>query len=331
MTHKRLFVFSTIITGVLVSAVLADSPETSAAVGDASAMTSIQVLRLQHNNAYAVAKSLADLRRGGGVFPEFSVSPVDDSTLVIRTSEELMDDVRRVVGELDQPATPADSGTATAFLSLGAASSSTLGPVLNTLVNGNREQFAIDDVNRRLVVRAAPAVVAQVEAFLKHVDSPPGPLHLEFQFLRGTLGADGKADTAQIPKNLKIVAEALGEGGLRSIEVLAPIFITTGGEGEFSSSSAINRKLPDGRNEVLEFRVNGGAQVIPDTAFARMEIHGQVFGQFGPADQTPDGHTQFDLHTTLTLKLGEFVVLAAAPSTTSTGNAIALAVRVTTD
>ena len=50
-----------------------------------------------------------------------------------------------------------------------------------------------------------------------------------------------------------------------------------------------------------------------------------------PHKKTEPMAARFELSTTLTATLGKYVVLAAAPSSTEGGNAIALAVRVTQD
>lgn len=329
MTQSRFFMLSTMVTGVIAAAALADPPAPEAGSFDLTLGKNLQVLRLEHAHAPAVAHALKELSAEGGILAGFHASAVNDTTLIVRAREEMMGAVRSVVEELDKPATSLSSDSTTAFLPLGSVSTATLGPVIDTILSKPREQFALDPLNHRLVVRASPASVARVAAFLKEADASPSPLQLEFHFLRGSLSGNARGDAPNLPKSLQSVASALREGGWNAIEDLAPIIITSGGEGGFSSSSAINRKTTDGTSEVLEFAVKGTARPLPETEFAQMEIRGQVFGEFGPDEEKPEGRTQFDVNTTLTLKLGEYVVLAAAPSTTSAGDAIALAVRVT--
>ena len=67
--------------------------------------------------------------------------------------------------------------------------------------------------------------------------------------------------------------------------------------------------------------------IVP-TPTVQMEVEANVRGNY----QIPpavEGRTLFELNTTLAVKLGDYVVLAAAPASSASGSAIAIVVSVT--
>ena len=84
-----------------------------------------------------------------------------------------------------------------------------------------------------------------------------------------------------------------------------------------------------GRDD-LEFSVEGTARLSVGGDDAWLTVRGRVSGKY-IRKQGADGETYFELDTTVATKLGNYVILAAAPSSTASGDAVALVVRLTAE
>ncbi|MCH8252858.1 MAG: hypothetical protein IID36_10440, partial [Planctomycetes bacterium] len=82
-------------------------------------------------------------------------------------------------------------------------------------------------------------------------------------------------------------------------------------------------------DERLDFNVEGHTQFSAEANSIQLQLEARMTGRpIGRQDRNqPFAH--FEIDTTLSVPLGKYVVLAAAPSTTDRGGAVALVVRVT--
>ena len=84
----------------------------------------------------------------------------------------------------------------------------------------------------------------------------------------------------------------------------------------------------NGAADDLHFQVQGRARLDGDSKIVQMEVEANVRGEY-QIPPTVQGSTLFEISTTLAVKLGDYVVLAAAPASSASGSAIAIVVTVT--
>ena len=141
------------------------------------------------------------------------------------------------------------------------------------------------------------------------------------------------------------IAKTLAANGFAEISLMAPIRLKCRMADESSSQSrrgigrefSINSRLrtnpTDGGElgDVLDFTVTGGVGPTSVQDSVALRVDAGVNGQIINAELEVVGNVRFSVQATITAKLGQYVLLSAAPGTTATGQAVAVVVRVTRD
>jgi hypothetical protein len=127
------------------------------------------------------------------------------------------------------------------------------------------------------------------------------------------------------------IAVTLAANGFWSPTVIAPIIVLTDEGQEFESQSQLWWDGSPGKNEErLRFVVEGHARLQQPGNIAEVTIHASMKGHYlKPGSE--GGETMFEAHTTVSAKLGSYVILGASPSSTARGNAVALVMHITRD
>ncbi|MFQ5414396.1 MAG: hypothetical protein ACE5E6_08050 [Phycisphaerae bacterium] len=219
----------------------------------------------------------------------------------------------------------------------------------------------------KIVVRGLPDAVAAAVSLVKELDAPAPAsdavpdgalesalLTLQFQFIRAGRGAASGGSASDLPGAPAEVRTALAERGFRETGVLGTVVVAVEGASTFIGRSAVRRRgskrpAPPSREagasfhsestvrrskddavaEELTFLVYGSAHIEHDGRQAGVRIVAEVSGSYASHPDRAD--INFEINTSLVAELGRYVVVAATPSSTADGDAIALVVRVTRD
>ena len=111
---------------------------------------------------------------------------------------------------------------------------------------------------------------------------------------------------------------------------MAPVIISVEEGRPFEQQSLLRTSDGKGAADELRFHVQGRARLNGDSRIVQLEVQANVYGEYQTAP-TVEHDAHFELHTTMAVKLGDYVVLAAAPSSSASGSAIAVVVSVTAD
>jgi Bacterial type II/III secretion system short domain len=261
------------------------------------------------------------------------VTAVGNKQIMIRGQKAAVEHVlTSVVKVLDVPETD-EGDVITAILPLPTGlrrASDVLALIRAGVESGQRARIAVDDRTRTLVVRARPEEIETIKAVFAHLAKPTRAVLIECFFIRGKLSA-GQDDNSPLPAHLSSVGQALGENGLTNLELLAPMMISAQEGMQFESEAVFGETFPDttGIGGEMGISVEGTVQVGSDGQVAELTIQSRVRGDYRN-HATVDGKTEFILETSVAVPIGDYAILAAAPSSTASGDVIALAVRVTT-
>lgn len=268
-----------------------------------------------------------------------SVTTVGDGKIMIRGLKKNVEHViTSVVKVLDVPEDD-EGNIKTAILPLptGLRRADDVIPLIHAVaMRGRLTQIAVDDRTRTLVVRAPQKDIEAIKSVLAHLSHPTRAVLVECFFIRGKLSGETDGE-AKLPKHLSSVGKALGESGMSSLELLAPMMISAQEGTRFESSATFGEPIPrnEGRSGQLAFAIEGVVRLGGDGGVAEITIEARVYGQYRN-ENTPEqgrrkeGQTQFNLETSVAIPVGDYAILAASPSSTAGGDIIALAIRVTT-
>jgi hypothetical protein len=172
-----------------------------------------------------------------------------------------------------------------------------------------------------LVVRGAEPQIEAVKRLVQAIDRPAPGLTLHFFFIRGNIGDAESERESHLPQELAGVSKTLLANGLNQLSLVAPVVINARGGEDFETHARLG--LPREGSEAVSLNVSGLAEVLPEAQIVHLEVRASV--------DVGTMSTAFSTATTVSTKLGAYTVLAAAPGTTMDGEAIAVALRVTSD
>jgi hypothetical protein len=287
--------------------------------------TTISVVDVAHVDAASAAAAIRKLGM------PVAVGAISDSKLVLRGTEEGVGSVVKVLDRMDMPESVGASRFVTEFLPLGNIRTHTLMSALSTVTRGSSTRVAVDEVNRMLVARGSTDVIGEVRKLLTQLDKPAKSLTLQFFFIRASVGAEVAARADALPDALSHVGKTLAANGFGSPSLMAPIIVVAEEGEEFESESRMQAVYEQAAlEESLVFEVSGQARVQSGGEHVHLSVHAAIRGDYvARAKGADEGETHFDASTTIAAKLGSYVILAAAPSSTAQGDTIALVVRVT--
>ncbi len=109
---------------------------------------------------------------------------------------------------------------------------------------------------------------------------------------------------------------------------MSPVIISVEEGRAFEQQSLLRTDDGQGVADELRFQVQGRARLNGGSRIVQLEVEANVYGEYQTAP-TVEHDTHFELRTTMAVKLGDYVVLAAAPASSASGSAIAVVVSVT--
>ncbi len=276
----------------------------------------IMTVRLNHTEAPTLAMTLRELT----VLP-VNLMPVGNDRLVVSgTAAAVQTVVEKYVPAIDVPGT-GESATTAAFLKVQHYPIDELMGLVHTVAPKGR--VGLDELNRTLVVNATEPAVIAVRELLKQIDRPAQSVTLQFYFLRAAKPGDAKTET--LPPALQPIGQALAENGFAQPVLMAPIIVMAQEGEKFESRSVFSPAATGGGSEMLEFFVDGSVRLQSAGEVAQLALRARMGGVIRLAD----AHLEpaFELHTSLAMKVGQYVILGAAPSSTARGDGVALVVR----
>ncbi len=308
-------------------------------VQDAQKKTASNFPVLRYADPFQVKSEL----EGQGLDIEVEITP-DGGLAVAGTSEDLFR-VKRLIKEMDVPeAAPDYHNNTLVRVPLQHYPAVELPGILSTTIDPNEVRVAVDERNNALIISGSLGKVKEVEQIIKELDTPRQSLRVEFFFVRGVIGGDGKG-ASSLPVALKPVAAALSDAGFQNLQLIAPIQILTD-EGEslngqaFSQEASLDVPLTaeGGGLYRYSFEVAGAAQLATLGDTVKLAITARVRGgkygapsgaaAGGAKGVQADAPLEYSVQTRMSTSLGEYVVLSAAPGTTPEGNALAVVIRV---
>ncbi len=277
-----------------------------------------RMVQLTNANAYEIEDAVRKLGF------QVNLAATTENTLVLRGTKESLAEVEFLIHEFDIPKTPAQPQRATEYIKLSFDHNvGNLEGALLTAIRSRNSRFAIDGHNGVLILHATPSEIVEAKELVGMMNRQEKPLTLEFSFIRASISSAPGKNTLQGALG-KQVTSVLNEAGFGSLELLAPITVTVSNGGDFESQSEFSKTIPDGIED-LAFGVEGAARVMPDTNTVQLEVRANVHGEFTSVANT--GQTSFEINTNVSTRLGDYVILTAAPSSTSSGDAIALVLK----
>ena len=194
-------------------------------------------------------------------------------------------------------------------------------------------RLAADTINQQIVVTGSQRDVQTIRELVTRVDQPTQALTADFYFLQGRIGAGKSAGDEVLPKALKPIAATLESNGFAAPTLLAPLQVHMDAGMWFESQSVlVSERVPNRTPTRTEFSVSGRARVGTDGKSVQLELKANLDTMTEIAlsgGKAATLATPFSLDSTLTVQLGEYVLLAAAPHSTEHGDAVAVVVRIT--
>jgi len=287
-----------------------------------------KVVNLKHANAHQVAQAIEELEL------PIRVSAAGDRQLLLHGSAEGVKIITdTLVSVLDESAASQEAEAATEFIRLPQRyNSQELSRLLAVIVEGSPihdANFAIDRTNQMLVARAAKPELAAIRTLLEELDRPSRSIEVKMFFLRATIGGDADA-SARLPSALQPIAKTLAENGFGSLSLMTPLVMVTEDGQRFQSNSTLRQTGEDGSSEDLLFDAEGTVQLPREGKEVQLTLRAKISGRYA-TNETADGITQLSIESMVTTSLEDFVILAASPGSTASGNAVAIVVQVTAD
>jgi len=324
--NRKKFTYRTVGVFILIASILsiqgarAEEPSKNKTPDVASDQWSLEVVELKYANASNVASAIRQLASST------SVTALNEHTLALSGQrnqiEALVAKVVHGVDVQDAPTSQAD------FVPVKNYPVNELMPVLRTVAP--RATFGIDEINRTVVVQGDERERKAVRLALQTLDQPSHSARLQLFFLRGDISASPAAGETNFPSDLAPVGKTLNAAGFGHLSLLAPMIIAAQ-EGKTFESKARLRSPSSTPEEDIEFNAKGTVRFLQPANTAQVNVAVSANGSYALGAEGGHAPTRFELETTVELKLGEYVLLSAAPSSSATGGAIALVVRVTAD
>lgn len=279
-----------------------------------SAPRQMEIIPLKYAPAHEVAVVIGQSFRGVNV----AVDERSNSVIISYAERSALDQVGMLISQIDRPVQPRESSDAVVeFFRLPHGLETHVNTILGSAKGLVGRDSSVSIAANTLVFRGSKEDYEHVRSLfsaLEHDSSGSGqsgqPVTLSFYVLAAG-DAPGKQAT---PEALKSVTAALAESGFPSMSLLAPLQINSAPSGrEFELSAS-----PDTETDV---RVRGvlSASSVDEV---EMRFEGEVVAATGG-----DRHKALQVSSTIHMRLGEYVVLAAAPTGGTPHRSLAIVVR----
>jgi len=294
----------------------------SKARSKSEAESQFRVVNLKHADASIVVNAMKRLN------PDVAVSSANLKTLLLKGPPEMVQDViDHVISAIDVPSVVADLPTEdeAEYFPVRYFPMSEIEEMARAV--SPQAIFGVDENRRMLVVRGSDAQKQAVRNLLKQIDHAAGSAQIQVFFLRGAISGEPSDAPSALPAELAPITKTLSQNGFTKLSMMAPFIIITEDGRSFKSQSILHDRSGD-EVQSLELAVEGQVHLLGSDAVslnlnARMNQVGKL------AETGPGVSAWFELNTTLETKLSDYVLLAASPSSTSKGDAVALVVRIT--
>lgn len=284
--------------------------------------STLKVITLKHADAHSVVSTLKQLD------VPLSASATGPQTVVLRGSPA---DVQRVIDTLiaavDVPGVTGGSARSAEIIPVRHYPIELIGGLARNVAP--KASLGIDEARRTIVVNGTEDERHAVRDLLKQIDWPTRSAKVHFYFLRGMMGGQSPEKETLLPPDLLPIGKSLTQNGFGRLSLIAPIVIGVEEGQRFESKGQLHVGDDDTGRDDLVFYVGGSARLASGGDDAWLTLRGRVGGKFSRKQE--GGDTIFELDTTIATKLGNYVILAAAPSSTAAGDAVALVVRLTAE
>lgn len=297
--------------------------------------TVLRVIALQHVLADRVVGALQEIGYGS------AAAAPSGNALVVRGSPQDVAAIEELVRSMDVPGEKKQPSAEIVkkMISLSHARARELAELLSQ-VSVRALQCGVDVRTNSLVVVGTAEDVESAAQLARELDRPAsamgdrgagghGALKLEFIFLRGSLkSAKGDGGGDKLPESLQGVAEALADNGFYDLQMMAPIHLVADPAARFEQRTRIGLENEPGELVVsVRGAANYGLEGTVDVS-----IDTEVTGSFGRADRPAVSTSMvFKLQTTLATRLGDYLVVAAAPASNPWSDGLVLVVRATAE
>ncbi len=292
-------------------------------------MAEIRVFRLKHAEPHSVARTVAEL------FSKRHLAVAVDArlnALIVRDASGGLNlaSVERLITDLDKP-DDAEGLTLTEIVKLKHRDAEDVVTVLRRSHEHMPVETGFDSASQSVLLTGRRDQVKELASLIDEIDKPQEPIRLSFFFLKGQRdGEDPSASEqaiSELPEELRPVGRSLVKSGFARPGLLAPLSANTMEDARFQTAGFIST----GEHlEGLDLHINGRVRQGTRSGTTRVEIESEVIrAKRDPREAGVIRHAVFRLQTTLVAKLGDYVVLAAAPSSNEAANELlALVVRV---
>jgi len=283
----------------------------------------LQVVALKHLEAEAAARMIAELGLPA------CVSQASGDRIVLRGEpNELKTIAEQFLPLVDVPEnTPNASEPGPEVIPIRHRNAEDVLHIIRGMTSNPR--LTLDELNQLLIVGARAGEISAIRQLVEQVDRPTRSIRLHFFFIRAAIcGGAGEADSA-LPPELATVAKSLSQNGFGRLAIMAPMVVSVGEGGQYRSEAVLNAGSGEG-GESLRFEVKGQVRLGASAGAAHVALVASMGGKYC-RDERSWQDTHFHLDTAVETKVGDFVILAAAPGSSASGDAVALALRVTVD
>ena len=323
ISRMRLFV----LVGVFATASLTWGQEQA----DQDDVQETRVMSIRHADPAEVIDLIDQIRTD---LPVVLAQVGDSNHVILQGPASAVEQVDRFIAELDERARldeEVDRGADTRFIRIESYPIEELINVIAPFAGEPDVRYAIDPVNHHLILSGYHEKLRQLEAIVEALDRPQEAWTITLTFLRADMArGEQPMPDDDLPAYLAPAAEALHEAGFARLQLLAPVMVRVN-SGEHFSQHFTRMFNMDGKSETLEFVVRGEARFESGAERINLELGARMQGivRTGVDKKSHPEEAWFEVDTTLTAPIGRSIVLSAAPSTTSQGEAIALVARVT--
>ncbi len=262
-----------------------------------------------------------------------------NNTLAIRDTLQRLEQIADLIAQMENYERVSEKYAAEAsVIALEYREAMEIADLLNPIFSGAR--IVADYGSQQLLVTANAAQIAEITRMVQSLDRPERAeprglpaktLSVTVDFIQATVGAKGTGD---LPENLQGVGAALRKKGLGNLSVYGHLMVRTQENEEFETKGVVRSGQPSVPASYLGLR--GTAELVGESARIRIESRLNL-----PIPQTEidlSGMTRtnysledFGLHTTTTVRLGDYLVLGAMPASTEDSDTILMVIHVTTD
>lgn len=307
--------------------------------GDQHSSAEVRVIALQHAPASEVAAIVTDVIEARIMADERT------NSLVVAADANGVAQVQELVAVLDVPSKePRHAPRETRYFDMKSRIGDSGMSLIRQLASSSR--VASDGL---LLAAQGPkedlAIIEQIVAKLNaaYAASPmredlhPRPIQANFFFIETRMDGGKPANATPLPAALQPISTTLEQNGFHNAALLAPLMVNLV---ESPGASEFHLEGTGGATGGIDVDLSGTLRSASDAEAVYLSVRA-VLTELGmparpvnlPDDQRLAGGLSrrkiFTIETRLEVKLGDYVILAATPSSTGDGRAIALAVRAT--